>query len=161
MQMIMKKLIRTSLVVLMLSSSASLAQDFDKGLAAYESGDFATALEEWRPLAEQGDATAQSSVCHQCSRCSGRSLPYLMTTTTRWYVKHPKENTMSNIPFARDEIVKIGKRIRLLTDDQKRLCEELLKKTEEIASLQDELLKIEKRHMHKDTSFMDYRIAER
>ena len=59
MQMIMKKLIRTSLVVLMLSSSASLAQDFDKGLAAYESGDFATALEEWRPLAEQGDASAQ------------------------------------------------------------------------------------------------------
>lgn len=35
------------------------AQDFDKGLAAYERGDYATALHEWRPLAEQGSAAAQ------------------------------------------------------------------------------------------------------
>jgi uncharacterized protein len=35
------------------------AQDFAKGLAAYETGDFATALKEWQPLAEQGDASAQ------------------------------------------------------------------------------------------------------
>ena len=35
------------------------AQDFDKGLLAAQRGDFATALEEWRPLAEEGGAAAQ------------------------------------------------------------------------------------------------------
>ena len=33
--------------------------DFQKGLDAANRGDFATALKEWRPLAEQGDADAQ------------------------------------------------------------------------------------------------------
>ncbi len=32
---------------------------FDEGDAAYHRGDYATALREWRPLAEQGDASAQ------------------------------------------------------------------------------------------------------
>jgi TPR repeat protein len=35
------------------------AQDFDKGMAAYRRGDYATALQEWRPLAAQGSAEAQ------------------------------------------------------------------------------------------------------
>ena len=33
--------------------------DFHKGLTAYTSGDYATALREWEPLAEQGDAAVQ------------------------------------------------------------------------------------------------------
>ena len=33
--------------------------DFHKGLTAYTSGDYATALREWEPLAEQGDDLAQ------------------------------------------------------------------------------------------------------
>jgi TPR repeat protein len=50
-------------VVLSFSSgSVATAQDFDKGFAAYDVGDFVTALEEWRPLAEQGDARAQSNL---------------------------------------------------------------------------------------------------
>ncbi len=40
-------------------TTSVLAQDYDKGLAAAQSGDFATALKEWRPLAEQGNAEAQ------------------------------------------------------------------------------------------------------
>ena len=36
-----------------------MSVDFQKGLTAYESGDYATALREWEPLAEQGDADAQ------------------------------------------------------------------------------------------------------
>ena len=35
------------------------AQDLMKGYDAFEAGDYATALQEWRPLAEQGDADAQ------------------------------------------------------------------------------------------------------
>ena len=36
-----------------------LAQDFNTGMAAYKSGDLSTALEEWEPLAEEGNAFAQ------------------------------------------------------------------------------------------------------
>ena len=35
------------------------AGSFEDGLAAYERGDYETALREFRPLAEQGDASAQ------------------------------------------------------------------------------------------------------
>ena len=35
------------------------AQNFQKGNDAFEAGDYATALQEWRPIADQGDADAQ------------------------------------------------------------------------------------------------------
>ena len=38
---------------------AAVGQYFEKGAAAAQSGDFATALKEWQPLAEQGNAIAQ------------------------------------------------------------------------------------------------------
>ena len=39
--------------------SAAWSADWGKGLTAYDSGDYATALREWTPLAKQGDADAQ------------------------------------------------------------------------------------------------------
>ena len=48
-----------TLAVLLGSAGVSESADFQKGSAAYKSGDFATALREWKPLAEQGDADAQ------------------------------------------------------------------------------------------------------
>jgi hypothetical protein len=39
------------------------AQDFDKGLRAAQSGEFVTALKEWKVLAGQGDASAQCFYC--------------------------------------------------------------------------------------------------
>ena len=36
-----------------------MAQDFQKGLAATQAGDYANALKEWKPLAEAGDSVAQ------------------------------------------------------------------------------------------------------
>ena len=48
-----------AVVVALLFSAGSAWADFDDGLAAAQRGDFATALQEWRPLAEQGDAHAQ------------------------------------------------------------------------------------------------------
>ena len=56
----MLRCIRCAVVALMLAPAAGAAQDFDAGLAAAQAGDYATALQEWRPLAEQGNATAQS-----------------------------------------------------------------------------------------------------
>ena len=46
-------------LVLAVGAGAVVAQDFDKGVAAYRAGDYVTAVQEWRPLAEQGDADAQ------------------------------------------------------------------------------------------------------
>lgn len=37
----------------------SEAQNFDMGMAAAQRGDYATALRQWRPLAERGHAAAQ------------------------------------------------------------------------------------------------------
>ena len=49
------------LLTLLVGNPASSA-DFQKGLAAYDSGDYATALREWTPLAEQGNVGAQYSL---------------------------------------------------------------------------------------------------
>ena len=60
---IMKKLVLYFIATLIFTSTGSLlAQDFDKGLAAYKAGDYATALKEFKPLAEQGHARAQASL---------------------------------------------------------------------------------------------------
>jgi len=60
----MKRIITSLLMAVVLAASFTTAQvvhaqDFDKGLAAYNAKDFATALREWRPLAAQGNADAQ------------------------------------------------------------------------------------------------------
>lgn len=44
---------------LMLSQTPSVAQDFEKGLAAARAGNFAVAVAEWRPLANDGHVEAQ------------------------------------------------------------------------------------------------------
>jgi uncharacterized protein len=46
-------------VLLMGGTRMSWAADYQKGLEAAQRGDFATALREWHPLAEQGNADAQ------------------------------------------------------------------------------------------------------
>ena len=50
------------LLLLSLISFPSWSADFDKGNTAAKKGDFATAVKEWTPLAEQGDARAQVSL---------------------------------------------------------------------------------------------------
>ena len=55
-------LILPVLLLTLLVGNPAFSADFQKGAAAYESGDYATALREWTPLAEQGDADAQSTL---------------------------------------------------------------------------------------------------
>ena len=43
------------LAFLLTPSSPAAAQGFQKDLAAYKAGDYATALQEWKPLAEAGN----------------------------------------------------------------------------------------------------------
>lgn len=58
----MKRLYTASalgLALLFASGGVGFALDLIKGQSAYDKRDFATALKEWRPLAEQGNAIAQ------------------------------------------------------------------------------------------------------
>ena len=51
-----------SISLIFSSGMTSYAQDFEKGLRAAQSGDFATALREWMPLAERGNTFAQNNL---------------------------------------------------------------------------------------------------
>jgi len=59
--------------------------DFQAGMTAYDSEDYATALREWQPLAEQGDALAQYQVglLHH----KGRGVPQDDVQARKWYGK--------------------------------------------------------------------------
>jgi TPR repeat protein len=45
---------------LLMGAGSAWAADRQKGAEAYQKGDYATALREWRPLAEQGNVNAQA-----------------------------------------------------------------------------------------------------
>ena len=54
-----------------------------EGLAAAKRGDYATALREWRPLAEQGHASAQSTLGFMYSK--GQGVPQDYIQAHKWY----------------------------------------------------------------------------
>ena len=51
--------------------------------SAYEKGDYATALREWKPLAKQGNADAQFNLGHVYRR--GQGVPKNYKTAVKWY----------------------------------------------------------------------------
>ena len=71
------------LPVLLLFSVSHLFADFQKGLDAYNNGDYATALNEWRPLAEQGNADAQFNLGQMYA--NGRGVPEDDREAVKWY----------------------------------------------------------------------------
>jgi uncharacterized protein len=76
-------LVISLLAMMMGGTTAVLATDFQKGLTAAQSGDFATALREWTPLAKQGYAPAQSllgSMYHE-----GKGVPQNHKTAVKWF----------------------------------------------------------------------------
>jgi uncharacterized protein len=83
---LMKNLTATiclAVALLLGSAGVSWSQDFQKGLTAYESGDFATALREWTPLAKQGDAAAQYNLGQMYRK--GQGVPQDDKTAVKWY----------------------------------------------------------------------------
>ena len=51
-----------SVAILFTLFGQGYAQDFQKGRSAYAAKDYAAALKEWKPLAEQGNAEAQYAI---------------------------------------------------------------------------------------------------
>jgi len=70
-------------VLIVLFGTQSFSQDLNKGLKAYNAGDYATALKEWKPLAEEGNARAQHNlgVMYQL----GRGVLQNNVTAHMWY----------------------------------------------------------------------------
>src|SRR5204863_9122128 len=57
--------------------------DYDAGLRAFDAKDYATALKEWRPLAEQGQKTAQNGLGYLFER--GLGVPRDAQIAAKWY----------------------------------------------------------------------------
>ena len=68
---------------LLVAVMATARADFQEGYAAYERGDYATALREFRALAEQGDAGAQNNLGFMYSE--GKGVPQDYAEAARWY----------------------------------------------------------------------------
>jgi uncharacterized protein len=69
--------------VLSLAFTTVAAQDFQKGLAAYQAGDYATTLQEWIPAAEAGDAVAQYNL--GIMYYNGKGVPQDYAEAVKWY----------------------------------------------------------------------------
>jgi uncharacterized protein len=80
----MKTLFILPILLLSLISFPSWGADFQKGLNAASSGDYATALREWIPLAEKGDADAQYSLGVMYGR-GGNGVLQDYKTAVKWY----------------------------------------------------------------------------
>ena len=80
----MPQLTRIALILIALLLAAPVsAADFQKGSTAAQSGDFATALREWTPLAKQGDARAQYNMGVMYSK--GQGVPQDYKIAVKWY----------------------------------------------------------------------------
>ena len=79
----MKRLVLTFAILIGLAAPAWAG--LVEGVAAYNRGDYATALREFRPLAEQGDAGAQTSLGNIYFR--GEGVPPDHNQAVRWYAK--------------------------------------------------------------------------
>ena len=84
----MRDLIKAGLVALVLSLSLAApvaAGPYEDGVAAHGRGDYATALKLWRPLADQGHASAQYNLGVMYD--NGQGVPQDYAEAVTWYRK--------------------------------------------------------------------------
>ena len=79
----MKNLLLTPLLLVVFLKTNSAAADFDKGMAAYEAEDYATALQEFKKDAAQGLAEAQNQLGQMYRLGYGVPLSYI--EAIKWY----------------------------------------------------------------------------
>ena len=89
----MKKLLVLS--VFFVLAHSCLAQDINKGVEAYQAGDYATALKELKPYADQGNANAQLSLGVMYANGEGVLKDY--AEALKWYqLSADQGNAMHN-----------------------------------------------------------------
>ena len=97
----MKTLLTTlclTIAVFLGSVGASFSADYQKGLTAARSGNYASALREFRVLAEQGHASAQYNL--GLAYDSGRGVSEDQSLAVKWYRRAAKQgdvNAMFNL----------------------------------------------------------------
>ena len=64
-------------------SAMAMAADFATGLTAYQKGDYVTAANEWRPLADQGDAPTQYNLA--LLYLDGHGVPQDYAEAVKWF----------------------------------------------------------------------------
>jgi len=82
----MKTLLTTlclTIAVFLGSVGVSFSTDFQKGLTAARNGNYVTALREWKPLADQGNASAQYSLGVMYDK--GHGVPQDDKTAVKWW----------------------------------------------------------------------------
>ena len=79
----MKRYLSLFAILGLLSGLPAGAQDYNKGVAAFQAGDFATALEHWKPLAEKDDAEAQRNLGIMYQQ--GLGVPQSNAEAVKWY----------------------------------------------------------------------------
>ena len=75
----------------------ALAADFEAGVEAYDQGDYAAALREFRPLAEQGHAAARAQMGLMYFWGSG--VPRDYAEPVKWYRKAADRATPGRNPI--------------------------------------------------------------
>jgi uncharacterized protein len=77
------RIIYLTIVIALGTTGTSWGADYQKGVAAYISGDYVTALREWSPLAQLGDARAQFQVGALYD--SGEGVPQNYKIAMKWF----------------------------------------------------------------------------
>jgi uncharacterized protein len=77
-------------VTLILGAGAVLAQDFQRGVDAYNAGDYTTALKDLKPLAGQGDTNAQSYLAW-LYEAGGNGVTQDFKEAMKWYRQAAKQ----------------------------------------------------------------------
>ncbi len=72
---------------------AAVAGPLEDAKAAYDRGYYSTALTLWRPLADQGDATAQENLGNMYA--NGRGVPKDDGEAVKWYRKAAEQSSAS------------------------------------------------------------------
>jgi TPR repeat protein len=73
------------MVALIVGMAAPAWTGYDEGIAAYKRGDYETAFQEMKPLAEQGHAPAQASLGFAYD--TGQGVPQDYAVAAKWYRK--------------------------------------------------------------------------
>jgi TPR repeat protein len=84
----MKNIVRAGITAVVLSlglAAPSAAGPFEDGLAAYGRGDYSTAIQLWRPLADQGNVLAQTNLGFMYENGSGVQQDDVAAVS--WYQK--------------------------------------------------------------------------
>jgi hypothetical protein len=85
-------------VMLLLAVGMAYAADLQKGEAAYVRGDYAAALAEFRPLAEQGNADAQQELGAMYSH--GEGVPQDYAQAIAWVRKSAAQGAYGQLALA-------------------------------------------------------------